>query len=116
MRFLLIVTVILLGLQANCLADGGFAATWKLFHPEQKAEFVAGYMNGFKDAAAVTDIAISYLKENPNNAVEGLTKLKKVYDLSGISAHEMVAHLDRFFADPDNKDAGLSLGVTSVRR
>lgn len=97
-------------------AEEPFLPTWKLLKNEEKRQFIAGYMYGWRDAARVTDVAIEFVKSNPEQAVEGLEKVKSMYDLSRLRADTVTSELDRFFGDSGNKEATLSQAVTAVRK
>ena len=88
---------------------------WKLLTREQKMQFVAGYVQGWKDASKVTDIAIGFVRDNPNEAVSGLEKLKSLYDLSDVSPSLITTQLDGFFARTENQSASLSLAISTAR-
>jgi hypothetical protein len=92
-----------------------FSPTWKLLKSDAKHQFVAGYLFGWRDAEKVTDIAIEYVKENPQGALEGLERLRGLYDMQGLSADSMVRELDAYFSEADSKDATLSQAITAVR-
>ena len=104
-----------LGVQAQS-SEEPFLPVWRLLTNKEKQHFVAGYIRGWQDAAKVTDIAIDYVKENPKDAVEGLQKLKALYDLSAISPDSLTRQIDAFYADPTHASAGLSVAVTSAKR
>ncbi|NMC64310.1 MAG: hypothetical protein GYA55_14190 [SAR324 cluster bacterium] len=93
-----------------------FYPTWKLLSPAEKQQFVAGYILGWKDAARVTDIVITYVKENPGKAVEGLEQIKDLYNLGDIKPGLMASAVDEFFNSPENKNAGLSQAVSAAKR
>jgi len=78
-------------------------------------QFVAGYVQGWKDASKVTDIAIGFVRDNPNEAVSGLEKLKSLYDLSDVSPSLITTQLDGFFARTENQSASLSLAISTAR-
>ena len=92
-----------------------FLPVWRLLSQEQKHQFVAGYLKGWQDAATVTDIAISYIRQNPSAALEGMMKIRAVYDLSELKPEVVVETLDRFYANPDNRNASLSVAITAAR-
>ncbi len=92
-----------------------FLPIWKLLNYDQKVQFVSGYIQGWKDAARVTDIAIAYVRENPKNAVDGLEKLKGLYDLSDLKPNTVVDQIDTFYADPENSEAALSRAINASR-
>ncbi len=93
----------------------GFIATWKLLNPQEKQQFMAGYLYGWRDAAKVTDIAIGYVKENPNKAVEGLESVRSLYDVSRFSSSSIAQKIDEFFQDADNREASLAAAVSYAR-
>lgn len=95
--------------------EASFSPTWKLLRNEAKQQFISGYLFGWRDAKKVTDIAIEYVKENPANAVNGLEKVRGIYDMEGLAAESMVRELDKFFSESEGKDATLSQAVTAVR-
>jgi len=93
----------------------GFLATWKLLAPQQRIDFMAGYLQGWHDASRVIDIAIDFVRDNPNQAVTSLERLRALYDLSNLKPDQMVREIDRFYNEPENRDATLSLAVSNAR-
>lgn len=94
---------------------GPFLPTWKLLTDEAKRQFVAGYLHGWSDAAKVTDIAIDYVRGNPEEALDGLKRLKQLYNISGVQAEQLSEGISQFYADPENAGAPLSKAVTAAR-
>jgi hypothetical protein len=92
-----------------------FSVTWKHLSDEQRSQIVTGYLFGWRDAARITDIAIEYVKSNPAKAVEGLEKLKSLYDFSGLQPDVVVSRLNRFYEQPDNRGKPLSAALSSVK-
>ena len=92
-----------------------FLPTWKLLNTQEKQQFVSGYTKGWKDAAQVIDIAISYVEQNPEKAVEGLKSLREVYELGDIRPDTLVQEIDAFYSDPENSKANLSKAVTAAK-
>ena len=86
---------------------------WKLLTRDQKMQFVAGYVQGWKDASKVTDIAIGFVRENPSQAVSGLERLKSLYDLSDVSPSLITTQLDSFFSKAENQSASLSYAISA---
>lgn len=111
---LLVAAVIAAFAPARAEAES-FVPTWKLLKGDEKRQFVAGYMYGWRDAAKVIDIARDFVRENPRDAVSGLEKIKTVYDLSGLKVDTVVRDLDSYFSDPSNRDASFSQAITSIR-
>jgi hypothetical protein len=103
--------------ESKVVNESSFLPTWKLFRTnESKQQFVAGYLSGFRDAARVTDVAIAYAKEHPNDTVSGLERIKGIYAMEGLTAETMVRELDAFFAEPEGKEATLSQAIVAARR
>ena len=92
-----------------------FLPTWKLLPDEAKRQFVAGYLHGWSDAAKVTDIAIDYVTGNPDEALDGLKRLKQLYNISGVQAEQLSEGISQFYTDPENAGAPLSKAVTAAR-
>lgn len=92
-----------------------FYPVWRLLTQEQKLQFVAGYVHGWRDASRVLDIAIGYVQENPERAVDGMRKLSSLYNLSDIAPSIVVTQIDRFFSQPDNREASLSYALSAAR-
>jgi hypothetical protein len=88
---------------------------WRLLTRDQKMQFVAGYVQGWKDASKVTDIAIGFVRENPTEAVSGLERLKSLYDLSDVSPSLITTRLDTFFAKTENQSASLSYAISAAK-
>lgn len=121
--FLTIAGALLIGLgtarigacESKLAQEASFLPTWKLLNNEAKQQFVAGYLFGWRDAGRVTDAAIEYARQHPNDAVNGLEKIRAMYDTAGLSAERVVGELDSFFA-AEGKNATLSQAITAVRR
>ena len=113
---LTLVFVAALPLQAQEKAVSPFSPTWKLLSQSEKQQFLAGYIYGWKDAERVTDIAISYVKENPGKAVEGLEEIKGLYEFGDIKPALLASAVDAYFSDPSNSDAGLSQAVSAAKQ
>ncbi len=92
-----------------------FSVTWKHLSDEQRNQIITGYLFGWRDAAKITDIAIDYVKQNPAKAVEGLEKLKSLYDFSGLQPDLIVSRINKFYDLPDNQGRPLSLALSSVK-
>ena len=92
-----------------------FLPTWKLLNPQEKQQFMAGYLYGWRDAAKVTEIAISYVKENPQKAVEGLESVRSLYDVSKVDSAAVAHEVDSFFQDSDNRDASLTAAISFAK-
>ena len=105
---------LILGVASIAYAEG-FAATWKLLTPTQKEQFVAGYLQGYRDASTVTDVTLDYIKQNPQRAIEGLETLKKVYFVEGVRPAKLVEGLDQYFAAPENQGSSFSQAVNTVK-
>jgi hypothetical protein len=103
-----------LGLAQGASSDS-FIASWRLLNQEQKQYFISGYLRGLSDAAKVTDVAIEFIRQNPQTAIQSLTELKKVYDLSYLSPAQVAREVDKYYADPANKEKSLSQAVTASR-
>jgi hypothetical protein len=93
-----------------------FLPTWKLLDSHEKEQFIAGYLQGWKDAARVTDIAISYVKTNPEKAIDGLEGIRQLYDVRGVKPSDLAHQIDEFYADPENSDAALSRAITASKK
>ena len=123
MRLSLLCVSVILGLitvlsPVSARADdekSGFIATWKLLNTQEKQQFMAGYLYGWRDAAKVTDIAIGYVKDNPNKAVEGLESIRSLYDVSRFNSSAIAQKIDEFFQDADNREASLTAAVSYAR-
>lgn len=102
----------------SAIADStqeGFLPTWKLLNQQEKQQFIAGYLHGWQDAAKVTDIAISYVRDNPGKAVEGLQSIRSVYDVGELRPADITDQIDRFFKDSANTTASLSKAISFAR-
>ncbi len=100
---------------AEELALPPFLPTWKLLRSDAKNQFIAGYLFGWRDAANVTDVAIDYVKQNPQNAVDGLERIRGIYDMNGVTSESIVRELDLYFSEADGREATLSQAITTVR-
>jgi hypothetical protein len=92
-----------------------FFPTWRLMSTEQKQHFIAGYLQAWKDAAQVTDIAIGYVRENPEKAVEGLQSVRGLYETNGLRPADLAHQVDRFFQDAENQSSSLSRAISAAK-
>jgi hypothetical protein len=95
--------------------ESPFLPTWKLLNSQQKLDFVAGYIQGWRDAGQVLDIGIGFVRDNPAQALTSLERIKMVYDLSELKPDLVVREVDRFYADAANQEAGISLAITAAK-
>jgi hypothetical protein len=92
-----------------------FLPTWKLLNTEQKQHFIAGYLQAWKDAAQVTDIAMGYIKENPDKALEGLGSVRAMYETQGLRPADLAHQIDLFYKETNNRDATLSRAMSYAK-
>lgn len=115
----LLLAVLCLALHARSAeAQSGetpFLPVWKMMNSQEKQQFIAGYVQGWRDAQKVTEIAQDYIRQNPNDAVEGLEKIKGLYDLSGLKPEMLVKGIDAFYLEPDHGRAGLSRAISAAK-
>jgi len=102
---------------AEAHADqGSFEPVWRLLTREQKQQFVAGYLNGMRDAAKMTDLLQGLVKQNPESVTGSLDRLAQIYsDVGRASPDVMAEGIDRFYSDPVNYGAQLSAAITSAQ-
>ena len=101
-----------------CLADDSeiaFFPTWKLLNAQEKQQFIAGYVQGWRDAEKVTKIAREYVHSNPEGAAEGLKKVEELYNLSGVAPEALLKAIDAFYDDPAHHNASLSRAVSAAK-
>ena len=91
-----------------------FLPIWKLLSHGEKQQFIAGYIQGWKDAAKVIDVAIAYVRDNPKQALQSLERIKSLYLLSDAKATAIVERIDDFYTKPENRDAPLSLAISAA--
>ena len=119
LHLLLACSLVLSVMPVALVADAGpapFLPSWRLMSEAQRSQFIAGYLQGRRDASQVTDIAIEYIRERPNEAVSGLQKLKGLYDLSNLDPLAVSREVDLFYRDPANSSAGLSLALSFAKQ
>lgn len=112
--FLLLSSLILSSPTAS--QDDAFLPTWKLLSRQEKQHFVSGYLQGWRDAQKVVEIAGELARENPETAKDSLDKLRSIYDMESLRPDSMAEALDRFFSDPDNAGATLSKAMSAARQ
>ena len=118
MRFFpgVIVCLVFFGLQSPLHADEpSFYPTWKLLDSQQKQQFIAGYMMAWKDAANVTDLAIKFVKTNPDKALDGLQSVRRVYDLSSMRPETLSQQIDAFYESPANRQFTLTQAISFAK-
>jgi len=91
-----------------------FYPIWQMLSKSEKLQFVAGYIQGWRDAAAVTDVAITYVRQQPQHAVEVLERIRRLYQ-SEAMPDVLVPRIDEFYRNPDNHSAPLSKAISAAR-
>jgi len=115
--WLIVVCFLLMPLtvQAANNTEISFLPTWKLLNAQEKQQFIAGYIRGWKDAARVTDITKEFIRANPQKALQSLESIQTLYNLSDVTPVILVSLVDAFYSDPVNRDASLSMAVSHAR-
>ncbi len=106
---------LLLTFTSSFAEESNFETTWKLLKPKEKQQFIAGYQAGWKDFDAVLEIVAQYVKDNPDQAVKSLEKLRKLYSLQGLRPDQLADGIDRFYSEGDNRDKGLAQALGAAR-
>lgn len=91
-----------------------FYPIWQMLSRTEKLQFIAGYVQGWRDAASVTDVAITYVREQPQNALEVLEKIRRLYE-SDTTPDTLVPRIDAFYRNPENQSAPLSRAISAAR-
>jgi hypothetical protein len=112
---LLLVGLMAIPVLAEEKKEPSFLPTWKLLNKEGKQQFMAGYLQGWRAASRVTELATDYIRENPDNAVSSLESLSSVYEASSLPPDTLVMLIDQYYSDPANQSASLSMAVTAAR-
>ena len=101
---------------AEDLSEPPFGPTWELMNRIEKQNFIAGYLYGMKDAATMTRVLGDFVRDNPTAAAESLERLRTIYGgLADGKAPSVVEGIDRFFKNPENRQAPLSRAITGAR-
>lgn len=95
--------------------EESFLPTWKLLNTEQKQQFIAGYLHGWKDAGAVTQVLLEHIEKHPDEAVKSLQTVQSLYDMSSERPSLLAKGVDEFYSDPDNAQSALSKAITASR-
>lgn len=114
---LFLVGASLVGGSACAYADGGgFEPVWRMLTRDQKQQFVAGYLNGMRDAAQMTDLLQILVKQNPEAASGSLDRLAQIYqDVGRASPDSIVEGIESFYSNPENSRAQLSAAITAAQ-
>ena len=101
--------------ESKVVAEMAFLPTWKLLGNDGKLQFVAGYLFGWRDAKRAMDVAAEFVKEHPEGAINGLERIRELYDTEGLTPDVVVKELDSFFLEAERRSATLSQAITAVR-
>ncbi len=96
-------------------SDEEFGPTWKLLKPEEKRQFLAGYIYGWQDAARVTDATIEFAENNPQEVISGLKRVRQLYSFGDQEASALTNLVDTFFAKVENRRATLAQAITAAK-
>lgn len=91
-----------------------FLPTWKLLSNKDKQQFIAGYLQGLRDAQKITSIASGFVRDNPEKAIDALERLEGLYETK-VPPGRLVEGIDAFYSDSMNMDASLSVAVNSLK-
>ncbi|MCB0331467.1 MAG: hypothetical protein KDD70_17470 [Bdellovibrionales bacterium] len=92
-----------------------FYPTWKILKPTERKLFVSGYLQGWRDSRRVIEIVKMHIEENPDKAVASLEKIRKLYGTADLPVDGLIEQLTKFYSDPENQDAPLSVAVSASR-
>ncbi|RMG44022.1 MAG: hypothetical protein D6719_02565 [Candidatus Dadabacteria bacterium] len=92
-----------------------FLPIWKLMDQEAKRHFVAGYLQGWRDAARVTEITTEYIRENPDRAIESLESIRRLYSSSAPAPDRLVSAIDAYYAKAVNSKSPFSKAISAAR-
>ncbi len=96
--------------------SASFEPIWRLLTREQKQQFVAGYLNGMRDAAQMTDLLQVIVKQNPDAAAGSLDRLAQIYmDVGRSTPEAIVDGIESFYSNPSNSGAQLSAAITAAQ-
>ena len=96
-------------------ASASFLPIWRLMTPEQRQQFIAGYVYALGDAQKISNLALTLAEEDPQQAKEALQSLKRLYEPPHLKPDRLASAVDEFYADPDNQDAALSAALSAIR-
>ena len=119
MRFCiyLVVSILIISPISSAYGESDFNSllpTWRLLSRQQKEQFVAGYLQGMREAEHITKLAIA--GANEKNLSETLSQLPSVYDVQGLAARDLVVEIDAFYKKPENRDKPMFAAVIEARR
>lgn len=99
----------------HALPPAPFGSTWRLLTSDQKQQFVAGYLYGWRDSLKVSEVVLQFIRDNPTQAEKGMEKILSLYNVRNAGPELIVQELNSFFADPDNLNAPLSDALSVAR-
>jgi hypothetical protein len=97
-------------------ATNAFYPTWKLLNQAEKQHFVSGYKFASEDMHRVLEIVAKFIKENPDQAVEGINSLKRVFNYASVNPDRLAIELDAYFANSENQKASLSKAISAAKQ
>ena len=101
--------------QAEVPAATPFAETWKMMSSLEKQQFAAGYLFGLRDAARMQDVTLSYIRENPTQAISGIERIRDILSAEGASPDTLVRSVDEYFNDAKNRNATITMAMSRAR-
>jgi hypothetical protein len=88
--------------------------TWSMMDENAKRQFLAGYLYGFRDARALGEVAVEFIKSSPPDPISGLRGILPHYQLTPLSSNDLVPLLNEYFREPKNRNDGLRVAIGKI--
>ncbi|MCB0345743.1 MAG: hypothetical protein KDD66_11545 [Bdellovibrionales bacterium] len=90
--------------------------TWQLMNDEAKRQFTAGYIFGHREAVALGEVVVDYLKQNPNPSAEDVAKILSHYRLTLMTANQLVPLIDKYLEESENRQQSMRVIINNLNR
>lgn len=90
--------------------------TWHLMDDEARRQFTAGYIFGHREASALGEVVVEYLKQNPSPSAKEVEKILAHYRLTTMTANQLVPLIDKYLSDPENQQQSMRVVINNLNR
>lgn len=90
--------------------------TWRLMNDEARRQFTAGYIFGHREAKALGEVVVEYLKQNPNPKAEEVAAVLNHYRLTTMTANQLVPMIDEHLGEPENQRQSMRVIINNLNR
>lgn len=90
--------------------------TWQLMDDDAKRQFLAGYIFGHREARALGEVVVEYLRQNPQADPDDVAGVLEHYRLTSMTSNQLVPLIDQYLKNPEHQKQSLRAIINHLNR